>query len=75
MYLHARPLTRESFDRYALLRQPSLLLGNGGTKYVNHVQIWYVWDMKHSPSGARCPCGLVLYKYVSCIPVVHDLCI
>ena len=39
IYLSARPLTRESYDRYTLLRKPSLLLGNGDTNYINHAQI------------------------------------
>ena len=47
IYLSARPLTRESYDRYTLLRKPSLLLGNGDTNYINHAQIGYVWEIKH----------------------------
>ena len=47
--IYLRPLTRESYDRYMLLRQPSLLLGNGDTNCINHAQIRYVWEIKHSP--------------------------
>ena len=55
IYLSARPLTRESYDRYTLLRKPSLMLGNGDTNYINHSQIRYVWEIKHSASGATRP--------------------
>ena len=55
IYLSARPLTRESYDRYTLLRKPSLLLGSDDTNYINHAQIRYVWEIKHSPSGATHP--------------------
>ena len=48
IYLSARPLTWESYDKYALLKKPSLLLGNGDTNCINHAQIQYVWEIKHS---------------------------
>ena len=74
MYLHARPLTGESFDRYTLLRKPSLLLGNVNTNYVNHAQIWYVWGMKHSPSGTRCPGVLCMsHMYLLCYTCIYML--
>ena len=55
IYLSARPLTWESYDRYMLLRKPSLLLGNSDTNYINHAQIWYIWEIKHSPLGTTRP--------------------
>ena len=61
IYLSTRPLARESYDRYMLLRKPSLLLGKGIT---NHTQIQYVWEIKQSPLG------LVLYP--TYIPIGHD---
>ena len=50
-YLSGRPLTRERYDRYRLLRNPSLLLKNSDTNYTNHVQIQYLWEIKHLLSG------------------------
>ena len=31
-----------------LLRNPSLLRGNSDTNYINHAQIRYMWEIKHS---------------------------
>ena len=53
--LSARPLTWGSYNRYTLLRKPTLLLGNGDTNCINHAQIRYVWEIKYSPSGAMRP--------------------
>ena len=48
-------LTWESYDRYTLLRKPSLLLGNSDTNCINHAQIRYMWEIKHLPSGTMRP--------------------
>ena len=65
-YLSGRPLTWESYDRYTLLRKPSLLLGNGDTNCINHAQIRYVWEIKHSPLGTM----HVLYRPY--VPIEHE---
>ena len=46
--MSARPLAWESYDRYTLLRK-------GDTNCINHAQIRYIWEIKHSPSGATRP--------------------
>jgi len=45
IYLSARPLAWESYDRYTLLRK-------GDTNCINYAQVRYIWEIKHSPSGA-----------------------
>ena len=38
IYLSARPLTRESYDRYTLLRKPVTVARKGDTNYINHAK-------------------------------------
>ena len=74
IYLSARPLTRESYDRYTLLRKPSQLLGNGNTNYINHAQIRYVWEITHSPSGTTHPwvsCSIPHTYLLGMMYVIH----
>jgi len=57
IYLSARPLTRENYDRCTLLGKPSLLLGNGDTNYPNRVGM----GDKTLALRRYVPLGLVLY--------------
>jgi len=44
------------------------LLGNGDTNYINHAQIWYLWEM---PSSATRPPSVLYPPY---LPIGHDVC-
>jgi len=71
IYLSARPLTRESYDRYMLLRKPSLSLGNGDANCINHAQIRYVWEIKHLPSGATRPQVLCFIPHTHLLGMIY----
>ena len=73
IYLSARPLTWESYDRYTLLRKPSLLLGNGDTNCIKQScpNMVHMGD-KALTLGHYEPLGLVLYQPY--VPIGHDLC-
>ena len=66
IYLSARPLTRESYDRYTLLRKPSLLPGKKSCP--NTIRM----GDKALALGCYAPSGLVLC--CPYIPIGHDLC-
>ena len=68
IYVSARPLTSEGYDRYMLLRKPSLLLGNGDTNHINHAQIRYVWER---PRALRVSCFTPLTYLLGMMYVIH----
>ena len=69
--MSARPLTWKSYDRYTLLRKPSLLLGNGDKLHKSCPNTARMGDKALAP-GRYAPSDLVLYRPY--VPIGHDLC-
>ena len=59
-------VVRRYIDFLILLIPAKIIVFSGDTNYINHAQIRYVWEIKHSPS--------CLALHLPYVPIGHGLC-